>query len=196
MACSKALPASMPLQQIDPIIPNINMLVPPFTYLASQHPAELTDLAISTQVRVANTYNVLPKIGLIRVSPTLIIHRSEPLPTVGDIIFTISEENQMSIAVVFAHGMHDARLDDKFAKVTLEGLRPQGRRDYYKFEALNRKYVESLHAYSRFLPHVILPVFCSLYQYFIPPPYRPPNVGQWAEMTIGGLTSVYVTLCE
>ena len=65
----------------------------------------------------------------------------------------------MSIAVVFAHGMHDARLDDKFAKVTLEGLCPQGRRDYYKFEALNRKYVESLHAYSRF--YLMLSYQCS-----------------------------------
>ena len=59
--------------------------------------------------------------------PTLIIHRSEPLPAVRDIIFTISEENKTSITVEFAFGMHDARPDDRliFAKVTLEGLHPR-----------------------------------------------------------------------
>jgi len=280
--------ASTPLQQIDPIAPDADALVTPFTSLASQHPAELTVLAISTQVRVAKKYDVLPKIGLstdgrftidyigayvaglradevasapcllfieitptiftaqlvtihlegtkrIRVPhyveattstptttlpnfvgrvfawaqghnhklfqcvlldppsgsvdgtapqtalapdcpiinvdgaqlakyaasyaflnledlrqpdegddmgqyaapspisfvanngpPTLIIHRSEPLPAVRDIIVTTSEENQASIAVEFAFGTHDARPDDRliFAKVTLEGLCP------------------------------------------------------------------------
>jgi hypothetical protein len=59
--------------------------------------------------------------------PTPIIHRSEPLPAVRDIIFTTSKENQTSIAVEFAFGTHDARPDDRliFAKVTLEGLRPR-----------------------------------------------------------------------
>jgi len=59
--------------------------------------------------------------------PTLIIHRSAALPAVCDITFTTSEENQTSIAVEFAFGMHDARPDDRliFAKVTLEGLHPR-----------------------------------------------------------------------
>jgi len=59
--------------------------------------------------------------------PTLIIHRSAALPAVRDIIFTTTEENQTSITVEFAFGMHDARPDDRliFAKVTLEGLHPR-----------------------------------------------------------------------
>jgi len=59
--------------------------------------------------------------------PTLIIHRSIPLPAVREIVFTTSEENQTSIAVEFAFGTHDARPDDRliFAKVTLEGLCPR-----------------------------------------------------------------------
>ena len=279
--------ASTPLQQIDPIAPNADVLVAPFKSLANQHPTEHTVLAISTQVRAAKKYDVLPKIGLttddrftidyigayiaglkadevtsaprllfieitptiftaqlvtirlegtkrIRVPlyveatttitttlptfvgqvfawaqghnhkllqcvildppsgsvdgttlqtlvpdcpiiivdgaqlakyaasyaffnlkdlrqpdegddmgqyvapspisfvannspPTLIIHRSEPLPAVRDIIFTISEENQTSIIVEFAFGIHNARPHAKFifAKVTLEGLHPK-----------------------------------------------------------------------
>jgi hypothetical protein len=280
--------ASRPLELIDPIAPDADALVAPFTSLASQHPAELTVLAISTQVFVPDMYDVLPKIGLttdgrftidyigayvaglradevasapcllfieitptifaaqlvtirlegtkrIRVPvhveattstattlptfvgqvftwaqghnykifqcilldppvgwvygatlqtafapdcpiiivdgaqlakyaasyallnledlrqpdkgddmgqyvvpspisfvannsrPTLIIHRSEPLPAVRDIMVTTSEENQTSISVEFAFGMHDARPDDRliFAKVTLEGLHPR-----------------------------------------------------------------------
>ena len=280
---------STPLEQIDPITPDADALSAPFTSLASQHPAELTVLAISTQVRGAKKYDVLPKIGFttdgrftidyigayvgglkadevasapyllfieitptifiaqlvtirleatkrirvpVRVEaitststttlptfvsqvfawaqghnhklfqcvlldpplgsvdgnalqtalapdcpiiivdgvqlakyaasyaflnledlrqpdegndmgqyvaaspisfvanngpPTLIIHHSEPLPAVRDIIFTTSEENQTSIAVEFAFGTHDARPDDRliFAKVTLEGLCPR-----------------------------------------------------------------------
>jgi hypothetical protein len=56
--------ASTPLQQIDPIAPDADALVAPFTSLASQYPAELTVLAISTQVFVSDMYDVLPKIGL------------------------------------------------------------------------------------------------------------------------------------
>ena len=56
--------ASTPLQQIDPIAPNADALVAPFTSLLSQRPAEFTVLAISTQVWVAKRYDVLHKIGL------------------------------------------------------------------------------------------------------------------------------------
>ena len=42
-------------------------------------------------------------------SPTLILYRSERLPTDHDILFTISGENQMTIAVEFAFGKHVAR---------------------------------------------------------------------------------------
>jgi hypothetical protein len=40
---------------------------------------------------------------------------------------TTTEENQTSITIEFAFGMHDALPDDRliFAKVTLEGLRPR-----------------------------------------------------------------------
>ena len=59
--------------------------------------------------------------------PTLIIHHSEPLPAVRDIMVTTTKEDQTSIAVEFAFGMHDARPDDRliFAKVNLEGLHPR-----------------------------------------------------------------------
>ena len=58
-------PASTPLQQIDPIAPDADALVAPFTSLkSSQHLAELTVLVISTQVRLAKRYDVLPKIEL------------------------------------------------------------------------------------------------------------------------------------
>jgi hypothetical protein len=53
------------LQQIDPIAPNADVLVVPFRSLASQYPAELTVLAISTQVLLRKKYDALPKIGLI-----------------------------------------------------------------------------------------------------------------------------------
>ena len=56
--------ASKRLEQIDPIASDADALVAPFTSLTSQHPAELTVLAISTQVFVADMYDVLPKIGL------------------------------------------------------------------------------------------------------------------------------------
>ncbi|KIM41172.1 hypothetical protein M413DRAFT_72327, partial [Hebeloma cylindrosporum] len=58
--------------------------------------------------------------------PTLIIHYLEPLPSFATITFTTSEENQTSIAVEFAFGIHDARPDDKliFAKLILGGLHP------------------------------------------------------------------------
>jgi len=56
--------ASAPLQQIDPIAPDADALVAPFTSLTSQGPAELTVLAISTQGWVAKRYDVLHKIGL------------------------------------------------------------------------------------------------------------------------------------
>jgi hypothetical protein len=61
--------------------------------------------------------------------PTLIIHRSAALPAVRDIIFTTSEENQTSIAVEFAFGMHDARSDDRliFAPRSLWKDSTQGR---------------------------------------------------------------------
>ena len=59
------MPASTPLQQIDPIAPDADALVAPFTSLkSSQHLAELTVLVISTQVRLAKRYDVLPKIEL------------------------------------------------------------------------------------------------------------------------------------
>ena len=43
--------------------------------------------------------------------PMLIIYRSEPLPAVLDIIFTILEENQTNIAFEFMFGIHHARPD-------------------------------------------------------------------------------------
>ena len=55
--------ASKRLEQIDPIASDADALVAPFTSLTSQHPAELTVLAISTQVFVADMYDVLPKLG-------------------------------------------------------------------------------------------------------------------------------------
>ena len=45
--------ASTPLQGIDPIELDADALVAPFTSLASQRPAEITVLAISTQVGAA-----------------------------------------------------------------------------------------------------------------------------------------------
>ncbi|KIM41165.1 hypothetical protein M413DRAFT_28230 [Hebeloma cylindrosporum] len=58
--------ASIPVQQIDPLAPNVDALIAPFTSLASQHPAEVTVLAISTQALYIDDYAVLlHKIGLI-----------------------------------------------------------------------------------------------------------------------------------
>ena len=56
--------STTPLQQIDPIDLNADVIIAPFKSLASQHPAELTVLTISTQVIAGNKYNLLPKIGL------------------------------------------------------------------------------------------------------------------------------------
>ena len=56
--------ASTPLQHINPIDPNDDVLVAPFTALVSQHPAELIVLTISTQVSASKKYDLLPKIGL------------------------------------------------------------------------------------------------------------------------------------
>ena len=55
--------ASTPLQRIDPIEPDADTLVAPFTSLAGQHPAELTVLAISTQLPTENKYEMRPAIG-------------------------------------------------------------------------------------------------------------------------------------
>ncbi|KIM41158.1 hypothetical protein M413DRAFT_28223 [Hebeloma cylindrosporum] len=54
--------ASTPLQ-LDPVVPDADALVVPFASLTGLHPAELTVLAISTQVVVKDEYNMLPKIG-------------------------------------------------------------------------------------------------------------------------------------
>lgn len=54
---------STPLQ-IDPIEPDANALAAPLTSLTSQHHAELTVLAMSTQVLVFHKYSMLHKIGL------------------------------------------------------------------------------------------------------------------------------------
>ena len=60
--------------------------------------------------------------------PPVIIHGSEPLSAVRDIIFTISEEDLTSITIKFAFGIiHHARPDGRlmFARATLEGLHPR-----------------------------------------------------------------------
>ncbi|KIM41164.1 hypothetical protein M413DRAFT_28229 [Hebeloma cylindrosporum] len=49
---------------IDPMVPDTNALVAPFTSLRNQYPSELTVLATSTQLRARDREAILPQVGL------------------------------------------------------------------------------------------------------------------------------------